>query len=135
VEAGPGLRILLAEDEAINQLAMRILLEKAGHRVAIAQNGQEVLDLLREQDFDCVLMDVQMPVMSGIEATRSIRTSSELAAKKDIPIIALTAHAMSGDRESFLLAGMDDYLSKPVSFADLVKAITRLQGRHRAERG
>jgi PAS domain S-box-containing protein len=129
VEAGPGLRILLAEDEAINQLAMRILLEKAGHRVAIAQNGQEVLDLLREQEFDCVLMDVQMPVMSGIEATRSIRTLPELADKKDIPIIALTAHAMSGDRESFLRAGMDDYLSKPVSLDDLVKAIMRLKGR------
>jgi len=129
VEAGPGLRILLAEDEAINQLAMRILLEKAGHRVAIAQNGQEVLDLLREQEFDCVFMDVQMPVMSGIEATRSIRTLPDLTAKKDIPIIALTAHAMSGDRESFLRAGMDDYLAKPVSLDDLVKAIMRLKGR------
>ncbi len=124
--SGPGLRILLAEDEAINQLATRTLLEKAGHKVAIAQNGQEVLELLREEDFDCVLMDVQMPVMSGIEATRRIRFSPELAAKRDIPIIALTAHAMSGDRESFLEAGMDDYLSKPVSLDDLVKAIARL---------
>lgn len=129
VEAGPGLRLLLAEDEAINQLAMRTLLEKAGHRVSIAQNGQEVLDLLREEDFDCVLMDVQMPVMSGIEATRRIRTSPELAARKNVPIIALTAHAMSGDRESFLQAGMDDYLSKPVSLDDLVKAIAKLKSR------
>ena len=71
-------------------------------------------------------MDVQMPVMSGIEATRRIRFSPELASRRDIPIIALTAHAMSGDRESFLEAGMDDYLSKPVSLDDLVKAIARL---------
>lgn len=105
---------------------LRILLEKAGHKVAIAQNGLEVLELLREEDFDCVLMDVQMPVMSGIEATRRIRFSPELASRRDIPIIALTAHAMSGDRESFLEAGMDDYLSKPVSLDDLVKAIARL---------
>ncbi|ACU91551.1 PAS domain S-box protein [Desulfomicrobium baculatum] len=132
LEAGPGLRLLLAEDEAINQLAMRTLLEKAGHRVSIAQNGQEVLDLLREEDFDCVLMDVQMPVMSGIEATRRIRTSPELAARKDVPIIALTAHAMSGDRESFLQAGMDDYLSKPVGLDDLVKAIAKLKSRSSA---
>jgi PAS domain S-box-containing protein len=125
-EPVPGLRILLAEDEAINQLAMRTLLEKAGHRVTIAQNGQEVLDLVRKEDFDCVLMDVQMPVMSGVEATRLIRSSPDLAVIKDIPIIALTAHAMSGDRESFLQAGMDDYLSKPVSLDDLVKALAKL---------
>jgi len=131
VEVVSGLRILLAEDEAINQLAMRTLLEKAGHRVSIAQNGQEVLDLLREEDFDCVLMDVQMPVMSGIEATRRIRTSPELVARRDVPIIALTAHAMSGDRESFLQAGMDDYLSKPVSLDDLVKAIAKIKSRPR----
>lgn len=126
VEAGPGLRILLAEDEAINQLAMRTLLEKAGHLVAIAQNGQEVLDLLRRDDFDCILMDVQMPVMSGIEATRRIRSSPDLAGKRDIPVIALTAHAMSGDREAFLEAGMDDYLAKPVGLDDLVKALARI---------
>jgi CheY-like chemotaxis protein len=111
------------------------LLEKAGHVVSIAQNGQEVLDLLRAEDFDCVLMDVQMPVMSGIEATRQIRSSSELAARKDIPIIALTAYAMSGDREAFLQAGMDDYLSKPVSLEDLVKAITKLARRPFMGRG
>lgn len=124
-EPVPGLRILLAEDEAINQLAMRTLLEKAGHRVTIAQNGQEVLDLVRKEDFDCVLMDVQMPVMSGVEATRLIRSTPDLAVRPDIPIIALTAHAMSGDRESFLQAGMDDYLSKPVSLDDLVKALAK----------
>lgn len=123
-DAGRALRILLAEDEAINQLAMRTLLERAGHVVAIARNGQEVLDLLRAEDFDCILMDVQMPVMSGVEATRTIRAWS--GPKGDIPIIALTAHAMSGDRESFLQAGMDDYLPKPVGMADLVAAITRL---------
>ena len=135
VAAARGLRILLAEDEAINQLAMRTLLEKAGHHVSIAQNGQEVLDFLRKENFDCVLMDVQMPLMSGVEATRRIRSSPELEGSKDIPIIALTAHAMSGDRESFLQAGMDDYLSKPVSLEELAKAITKLTNRPFVERG
>ena len=132
-EAGRALRILLAEDEAINQLAMRTLLERAGHVVALARNGQEVLDLLRAEDFDCILMDVQMPVMSGVEATRTIRAWS--GPKRDIPIIALTAHAMSGDRESFLQAGMNDYLSKPVGMADLVAAIVKLVRASTAENG
>ena len=132
IEAGSGvpgdhalrnLRILLAEDEAINQLATSTLLRKAGHDVTIAENGREVLDLVRTRDFDCVLMDVQMPVMSGVEATRRIRTSPEFAAVRDLPIIALTAHAMSGDRESFLEAGMNGYLSKPVRLDDLAKVM------------
>jgi PAS domain S-box-containing protein len=131
--AGRPLRILLAEDEAINQLAMRTLLERAGHVVALARNGQEVLDLLLAEDFDCILMDVQMPVMSGVEATRKIRAMS--GPKKDIPIIALTAHAMSGDRESFLGAGMDDYLPKPVGMNDLVTAIAKLRRASTVENG
>ena len=132
-DVGRALRILLAEDEAINQLAMRTLLERAGHVVALARNGQEVLDLLLAEDFDCILMDVQMPVMSGIEATRNIRAWS--GPKKDIPIIALTAHAMSGDRESFLQAGMDDYLPKPVGMADLVEVIAKRVRASTAENG
>ncbi|SFL36158.1 PAS domain S-box-containing protein [Desulfomicrobium norvegicum] len=131
--AGRSLRILLAEDEAINQLAMRTLLERSGHEVALACNGQEVLDLLLTGDFDCILMDVQMPVMSGVEATRKIRALS--GPKKNIPIIALTAHAMSGDRESFLRAGMDDYLPKPVGMTDLVNAIAKLRRASTAENG
>jgi CheY-like chemotaxis protein len=131
--AGRPLRILLAEDEAINQLAMRTLLERSGHEVALACNGQEVLELLLTGDFDCILMDVQMPVMSGVEATRKIRAMS--GPKKNIPIIALTAHAMSGDRESFLEAGMDDYLPKPVGMTDLVNAIAKLRRASTAENG
>ncbi len=126
VEAGRSLRILLAEDEAINQLAMSSLLRKAGHDVTIAGNGQEALDILRHAVFDCVLMDVQMPVMGGIEATKIIRSSPELACGKDIPIIALTAHAMSGDRESFLQAGMDDYLPKPARMGELSAVLARI---------
>ncbi len=113
------LRILLAEDEAINQLATGTLLRRAGHDVRIAENGREVLALILLQDFDCILMDVQMPVMSGVEATRRIRNAPEFLGVRNIPIIALTAHAMSGDRESFLAAGMNGYLSKPVRLEDL----------------
>ena len=120
-----SLRILLAEDEAINQLATSTLLRKAGHDVTIAEDGREVLDLVRTQDFDCILMDVQMPVMSGVEATRRIRTSPEFDGVRGLPIIALTAHAMSGDRESFLEAGMNGYLSKPVRLDDLAKVMDK----------
>ena len=121
-----SLHILLAEDEAINQLATSTLLRKAGHEVVIVENGQEVLDAVRERCFDCILMDVQMPVMGGIEAARRIRASSDLACGRDIPIIAMTAHAMAGDREAFLAEGMDDYIPKPVRFEDLEAILERI---------
>jgi PAS domain S-box-containing protein len=124
---GP-LRILLAEDEPLNQLAMVTLLQKDGHEVVVAEDGQQVLDLVRTQDFDCVLMDIQMPVMSGIEAARTIRTSVDFESKRGLPIVALTAYAMAGDREEFITAGMDDYLAKPVSMRDLRKTLARIAG-------
>ena len=105
------MRILLTEDNPVNQrLALRIL-EKAGHSVAVANNGIEAVAAVKSEDFDAVLMDVQMPEMGGFEATAEIR---KLTRGLRIPIIAMTAHAMSGDRERCLAAGMDDYISKPI---------------------
>jgi CheY-like chemotaxis protein len=110
-----GYRILLAEDNAVNQeLAARIL-EKQGHRVAVAQNGREALAALEHSSggFDLILMDVQMPELDGLEATAMIR-DKEQSTGTHIPIVALTAHALKGDRERCLAAGMDAYLAKPI---------------------
>jgi two-component system, sensor histidine kinase and response regulator len=112
------LRVLLAEDNNVNQrLAVR-LLEKRGHRVVVAGNGREALDALAKGKFDLVLMDVQMPEMDGLEATASIR-EKEKSSGLHQPIIALTAHAMKGDREKCLEAGMDGYLTKPIRPSEL----------------
>ena len=116
-------RVLVVEDDRINQMLFRRLLEKMGLRTACASNGREALNLLEREDFDCLLMDVQMPGMDGVTATRAIRASETLGPKAQVPIIALTAHAMRGDRERFLEAGMNAYLSKPVDFADLARVL------------
>jgi two-component system sensor histidine kinase EvgS len=116
-----GLQVLLVEDDESNRLTTRKLLEKSGHRVLLAENGRQAYELLLENDIDCVLMDIQMPVMNGIEATRLIRESAELGPKKDVPIIALTAYAMDGDREKFLDAGMNGYVAKPVKIQYLLE--------------
>jgi PAS domain S-box-containing protein len=174
-EAQRKLRILLAEDEESSSFPVMKLLEKSGHTVTLAEDGQQTLDLLRDQDFDVILMDVQMPVMNGVEATRRIRAAEvhgsrfngsavgEIAVdgigvgahrgapdgvapnaihsdytlaptvnreplnrEPRIPIIALTAYAMLGDREKLLAAGMDDYLAKPVKMQDLAKVLERV---------
>jgi PAS domain S-box-containing protein len=122
-------RILLAEDDQVTRYAVRKLLEKAGYTVIAAENGKEALDLLDTEDVDCILMDVQMPVMDGVEATMKIR-NSRTGAKADTPIIALTSYAMTGDRERFLDAGMNAYLSKPVLLDDLKKTVTKVCGRN-----
>ncbi len=120
-----GLRILLAEDSQVNQrLALRWL-EKWGHQVTIANNGYEALRLLDEQQIDLVLMDVQMPELSGIEATALIREREKLTGHH-LPIIAMTAHAMKGDREHCLESGMDGYVSKPIRSQHLFDAIAAL---------
>ncbi len=116
----PSLNILLAEDNAVNQrFAVRIL-EKYGHHVTVANNGQEVLNLLeKENKFDIILMDIQMPIMGGFEATNSIRQNEKTLNLPPMPIIAMTAHAMQGDRERCIEAGMDNYVSKPVDTQEL----------------
>jgi len=115
------LRVLLAEDNAVNQRLASRLLEKRGHSVVVAGNGREALKALKEGEFDLVLMDVSMPEMDGLEAARAIR-AAEQATGTHLPIIAMTAHAMKGDRERCLDAGMDGYVSKPVQARDLFQA-------------
>jgi CheY-like chemotaxis protein len=116
------LRVLLAEDHLVNQRLMVALLEEQGHQVVVAGNGQQALAALEQQPCDVILMDVQMPVMDGFEATARLRAQQKQTGRH-IPIIALTAHAMKGDRERCLAAGMDGYLSKPIRARELFQAI------------
>jgi two-component system, sensor histidine kinase and response regulator len=128
---GP-LHILLAEDNPINQRLAIALLEKKGWRVTAVPSGEAVLTAVKEQDFDLVLMDVQMPDMDGLEATRRLRTMEAKSARR-LPVIGLTAHAMKGDREKCLNAGMDDYVPKPIRPEVLYDAIDKSIGRKGAD--
>jgi CheY-like chemotaxis protein/HPt (histidine-containing phosphotransfer) domain-containing protein len=110
--AGQKLRVLLVEDNKVNQQYATILLTKAGHDVTVAGNGHQGVDAVRHADFDVILMDIQMPELDGMQATRQIRALPQ--PKCAVPIIAMTAHAMTGAREEYLAAGMNDYISKPV---------------------
>jgi len=120
----PGWQILLAEDNFVNQRVAVALLEKHNCTVVVANNGKEALEALACQRFDVILMDVQMPEMDGIEATAAIR-EKEQQSGTHIPIIAMTAHTMKGDRERFLRAGMDDYVPKPINIKQLFETIDR----------
>jgi signal transduction histidine kinase/ActR/RegA family two-component response regulator len=117
------LKVLLAEDDEVSIVMMKRLLEKAGCRVTVAGNGKQALKSLSGEEFDLVFMDVQMPVMDGVEATRAVRAGEAGEAARDLPIIALTAYAMSGDREKFLEAGMNGYLAKPVDADQLLNLL------------
>ncbi len=119
-----SLQVLLAEDNEVNQMVASNMLTKMGHKVAIVENGKEVLDIIAREPFDLILMDVQMPEMDGYQATRKIR-EQEKNTGAHIPIIAMTAHALKGDREKCIEAGMDDYVSKPVKMQKLSRAIQR----------
>jgi signal transduction histidine kinase/DNA-binding response OmpR family regulator len=127
-ESRRPLRILLAEDNAVNRLLVTALLSKRGHTTVTVGNGREAVAHVATGGFDLVLMDVQMPEMDGIEATAAIRKAEALAGTH-VPIIALTAHAMKGDREACLAAGIDEYLSKPVNAAELYQAVESLTAR------
>jgi CheY-like chemotaxis protein len=129
-QAGKSLRILLAEDNPVNAKLTRIVLERHGHSVRAVTSGREAIQGLAAETFDVVLMDVQMPEMDGLEATRRIRQMEDLA---EIPIVALTAHALEDDKALCLEAGMDTYVSKPVSPGELLEAIARATTRERPE--
>jgi signal transduction histidine kinase/CheY-like chemotaxis protein/streptogramin lyase len=121
-EEGMPLRILLAEDNLVNQKLASRLLEKRGHNVVIAANGRQALQRLENEEFDLVLMDVQLPEMDGFETTAMIR-KMEQATGAHLPIVAMTAHAMEGDKERCLTAGMDGYLSKPLNIKELLVVV------------
>ena len=119
------LRILLAEDNPVNQKVVIRTLEKRGHQIQLAVNGRLAVDASATDEFDVILMDVQMPEMDGLTATRSIRQRERHSGGRHVPIIAMTAHAMKGDQERCLEAGMDDYLTKPIKFSDLFIALDK----------
>ena len=125
------LRLLLAEDNVINQKVAVGMLEAAGHEITVVNNGQEAVAALEQQPVDAILMDVQMPEMDGLQATAMIR-EREKTTGRHTPIIALTAHAMKGDQERCLAAGMDDYVSKPIRPEELLaRSATALECRPR----
>jgi two-component system sensor histidine kinase EvgS len=127
-ETRAPLRLLLVEDEEINRLSARLILEKKGHQVVTANNGEEALNALRGSPYDCVLMDVQMDVMDGVEATKRIRSGSSGVLDAQVPIIAMTAYVLTGDREKFIEAGMNDYVAKPVQVEELQQTLARVVG-------
>jgi CheY-like chemotaxis protein/anti-sigma regulatory factor (Ser/Thr protein kinase) len=135
--AGPGLsprppralRVLLVEDNPLNQRVACALLEKHGHSVTVAEDGRAAVELTGREPFDLALMDVEMPEMNGIEAVAAIRRR-ESATGAYLPIIAMTAHALAGDREKCLAAGMDAYVSKPVRVNDLLAAVEHVRAAH-----
>jgi CheY-like chemotaxis protein len=127
--------VLVVEDSPVNRLVTVRVLERCGYRVHVVNDGREALDALSTQIYDVVLMDCQMPEVDGYEATRELR-QREQGGKRHTPVIAMTAHAMTGDRERCLEAGMDDYLAKPVRSQALVEVLERWTGesaRHPAD--
>jgi len=130
----PSLRVLVAEDNAVNQRLAQRLLERRGHQVEIVGDGAQAIEVLARAAFDVVLMDVQMPGMDGFQATAAIREKERLTGGH-IPIVAMTAHAMRGDRERCLEAGMDSYVSKPLRADDFYAAVEGRLTVAQAEKG
>jgi CheY-like chemotaxis protein len=118
---------LLAEDALINQTLVTILLTRMGYDISIANNGVEAVEAFANGAFDLILMDIQMPVMSGMEATEIIRSMELSSGRRRTPIIAVTANALKGDRERYLACGMDGYVSKPIAVESLRAEIQRVR--------
>jgi CheY-like chemotaxis protein len=131
IPANVGLRILVAEDNAVNQALILRVLEKMGHQAVLAKNGREAVEAWAESRFDVIFMDVQMPELDGFGATAAIR-EQEKQRGTHIPIIAMTAHALKGDRERCLEGGMDGYIAKPVNFAEIRETLERVGQRETA---
>ena len=128
-ETKHSLRVLLAEDNLVNQKLARRMLERMGHVVQVARNGEEALRLAEESVFDLILMDIQMPLLDGIEATKEIRLR-EKAQGGHTPIIAMTAYAMAGDKEKCMAAGMDGYVPKPINSQELFQRIEEVTAKY-----
>jgi CheY-like chemotaxis protein len=126
-DAKPVFRILLAEDVKLNQLLTQRLLSRSGYQIDVVENGQQAIDAVQQTDYDVILMDVQMPEVDGIEATRRIRALPP--AKSGVQIIALTAQAEDNTQEELIAAGMDDYISKPINFDILFSKLSALAAR------
>ncbi|MGA8832880.1 MAG: response regulator, partial [Desulfomonilaceae bacterium] len=122
-----SLKILLVEDNLINQKLAVSLIQRMGHKVSVAHDGKQAIDAVDREKFDIILMDVQMPGMDGLEATQAIRTRESLTGRPRIPIIAMTAYAMAGDRERCFEAGMDGYVSKPINTQELFETIENVE--------
>jgi signal transduction histidine kinase/CheY-like chemotaxis protein len=125
-ERPQNIRVLVAEDNSVNQKLVKRILEKRGVEVTIAPDGRDAVDCFLNDRYDIILMDIQMPLMDGIEATRAIRQQEKETGATRIPIVALTAHAMKGDKERFLEAGMDTYIAKPLKQNQLIEIIDKL---------
>jgi len=126
MRAARSLRVLVAEDNLVNQKLAQHLLERRGHTPVLVTNGRDAVDALRAGDFDLVLMDLQMPEMDGFEATTAIRARERDARLPRVPIVALTAHAMQGDRQRCMDADMDGYVAKPIKPVELFEVIDRV---------
>jgi len=120
------IKIILAEDDELNRKSINYFLKKAGFCIFLAENGNQVLEILRKQEVNLIIMDIQMPVMDGFQATEIIRDSTSDVFNANIPIIAFTAYAMKGDKEKMIKAGMTDYISKPVKISELISKIKKL---------
>ena len=132
---GPAMNILLVEDNAINQLVAKRLLERRGHAVTAVDSGQAALEMLRETSYDCVLMDVEMPGLNGLETLGLLRDAATFGPAAAVPVVALTAHAVKGYRERMLAAGFDDYVSKPIDMRELTAALARAAAQGAAAAG
>jgi CheY-like chemotaxis protein len=124
-----SLRLLLAEDVRVNIIVATTMLRSLGHEVDVAENGLIALEKLRQNDYDLVFMDCQMPELDGYQCTLQLRDPSSGVRNPKVPVIAMTAHAMVGDREKCLQSGMDDYVTKPIDHEQIVAAISRWFGR------
>jgi CheY-like chemotaxis protein len=124
-----GCRVLVVEDERINRFSMGRMLTKMGMVCEMAENGRQALEMLARERYDCVLMDIQMPVMDGLSAVVRIREGQDGVLDPGVPVVALTAFAMAGDRERFLAQGMNAYLPKPLDLDELKQVLTGLLAR------